>query len=155
MRIRIHLHFNTDQDPAVHFNADRDPGPASRKIYRNLRPMIKRPFRAPFWASRPPLWASTVLFETLRLLNFDFNGDTDLAFHARILIQLPKISGPMWIRICILVMPHPWLGYTAKIFAALFSLLTNNLVTAKSINHSTKFRDIVYIVHFWAERVAA
>ncbi len=48
------LYLNADPDPTSHFNAD--PYPAHQN-YANLRPLVYRPSRAPFWASKPPMWA--------------------------------------------------------------------------------------------------
>ncbi len=47
------FHFNADPDPVFHLNAD--PGPAPLQSDGNLRPLVYRPFRALFSASRPPL----------------------------------------------------------------------------------------------------
>ncbi len=48
-------HFNADPDPAFHSSADPDPDPALHQSDGNLRPLVYRPSRAPFRASRPPL----------------------------------------------------------------------------------------------------
>ncbi len=64
------FHFHADLDPAFQFNADPDPtflfnadlDPDSNQCDRNLRALVYRPSRAPFWVSRLPLWASTGLF---------------------------------------------------------------------------------------------
>jgi hypothetical protein len=41
-------HFNADSDPAFHCNADPDPDPVHNQSDVNLRPLVYRPFRAPF-----------------------------------------------------------------------------------------------------------
>ncbi len=88
---------------------------------------------APFLASRPPLWATalTALFSSLIRIPADHYGSGSAT----------------------LTMPHPWISYTAEMFAALFSLLAKDLVTAKSINISTEFRKMIYIVHFYTKSV--
>jgi hypothetical protein len=58
-RVADPQHFNADPHPAFHINAD--PDPASHQSDKNLRPLVYRPSKVPFWASRPPLGASTAL----------------------------------------------------------------------------------------------
>ncbi len=72
--------LNADPKPAICFNVDSDPNldPAPLQSDGNLRPLVYRPPRALFWASKPPLLASTAL----KLLNFDFNADPDPAFNS-------------------------------------------------------------------------
>ncbi len=41
------FHYNVDPDPDFHFNADQDP--ALHQIDGILRPLVVRPFRAPFF----------------------------------------------------------------------------------------------------------
>ncbi len=50
------FHLNADPKPIFHFNADSDPDPTHHRSHANLRPS-----RSLFWASTPPLWASTAL----------------------------------------------------------------------------------------------
>ncbi len=47
------VQLNAVPDPTFHFNADPDPDsdPTSHQIYANLRPLVYRPSKAPFWAS--------------------------------------------------------------------------------------------------------
>jgi len=86
-------HFNADLDPAFHFNRIRvqlhfnaDPDPAAYQDDPNLRPLVYRLFRPPFWASSPPFCASAVPFWASAVpfwaLNFDFHADPDPAFHS-------------------------------------------------------------------------
>jgi hypothetical protein len=46
----LNFDLNADSSPAFHSNADQDL--ASHQIHENLRPLIKRPFRALFRASK-------------------------------------------------------------------------------------------------------
>ncbi len=50
----------------------------------NLRPLVYRPSPAPFWAAKPPLWASTALHGSiLSLYSFWIcSADPDPAFHS-------------------------------------------------------------------------
>ncbi len=83
------FHFNADPDPTICLNVDSDLDPAPHQSDANLRPLVYRFSKAPFWASAPPLWAFTTLngsiFEPLKLLNFD-NADPVM----QIWIQLSK-----------------------------------------------------------------
>ncbi len=66
-----HQNFNADPDPAFHFNAGPDlsfhfnsddaPYPSDT----NLLLLVYRPSRAPFWASKLPLRASTALHSSI------------------------------------------------------------------------------------------
>ncbi len=73
-------HF--DPDPSSHYDADPDPVPSKRDA--NPRVLAYSPTTAPFRASMPLLWASTVLhadlhFEPPDLLNLDSYLDPDHA----------------------------------------------------------------------------
>ncbi len=76
-------HFNLDPGPAFHYTADQDP--AHPEGDANLWLLVYRLSRTPFWASKPPLWASTALHRSiLSLINFFFIWtDPDLAFHSK------------------------------------------------------------------------
>jgi hypothetical protein len=90
-------HLDADPDPALHFYADPDtdfnlntnPDPAPLQCDRNLRPLVYRPYILQSSIFEPPGLhcerprPSTALFcKLLKLLNFDFNADSDLAFHS-------------------------------------------------------------------------
>ncbi len=85
--MRIQIQLFTLMQIAYHFTEDPDQDPALLRSDGNLRPLVCRPSRAPFSASRPLLWASTALLgpnvSLYKLLNFDFNAnpDPDPAFH--------------------------------------------------------------------------
>ncbi len=73
--MRIRITFNTDPDPAFHFNAD--PEPAEH-------------FNADLNADPTPRQSDLlplVCFEPLKLLNFVFDADPDLAFHCHTTLQ--------------------------------------------------------------------
>jgi hypothetical protein len=70
-----------DRDPAFYFNANPDPAPLQSD--GNLRPLVYRP---PGLHIEPPLPQASIVsvqgptwlcFETLNMLNFDFNADSD------------------------------------------------------------------------------
>ena len=84
-------------DPTFHFDADPDPVPPQVNV--NLRPLVYRPFTAKFWASTPPLWASTIFhgsilsfqeFWLLRDLFYDFNADLHFTL-LRIWVRIRKM----------------------------------------------------------------
>ncbi len=86
-------HFHAVPDPAFPFNAYPDPAPHQDDA--NLRPLVYRHSRAPYWASTPPLWTSTAL----KLLKFYFNADPDLSFHPNADPDAASASKIMRIRI--------------------------------------------------------
>ncbi len=53
------FHFNADPELSFHYNSDDAPYPS------DLLPLVYRPSRAPFWASKLPLWASTALHSSI------------------------------------------------------------------------------------------
>ncbi len=46
-----HFHEDPGPDPTIYFNADPDPAPHQS----DLRPLVYRPYGAPFGASKPPV----------------------------------------------------------------------------------------------------
>ncbi len=46
------FYFNADPDQNFHFNAN--PNPAPRQSDANIRPLVYRPSRVPFWTFKPP-----------------------------------------------------------------------------------------------------
>ncbi len=69
-------------DQTFHWNADSDP--ASHQNDTNLRPLVYRPSRAPFSNLHAPNVSANgplgLNFLRLKLLNLDFNADTDPVF---------------------------------------------------------------------------
>ncbi len=59
------FHINVDPDPAYQFNMVPDSDLAPHLSDANLRPLFYRPAKAQFWASTPPLWASTALHSSI------------------------------------------------------------------------------------------
>ncbi len=68
IRVADSHHFCADPDPSYHFYADPDlhfhtaPDHHHDQSDENLRPLVYRHSKAPFWAATPPLWASTAPF---------------------------------------------------------------------------------------------
>jgi hypothetical protein len=54
------FHFDVDLDQTYYFDAD--PDPVLHPSDANLRLLVYRPSTDPFWASTPPLKASTALY---------------------------------------------------------------------------------------------
>jgi hypothetical protein len=83
-------HFNADPDPSFYFNADPDPAfhfdadpdthldPATHQNNANLRPLVYRPSILSLHASIVSVHGPPRLnFQPLKLLNLDFNVDSD------------------------------------------------------------------------------
>ncbi len=91
------------------------------KSYVNLWPLVYSLYRAPFWASMPPYWASMALHgfivSSQKLLNFEFNADPNPAFHSNTDPDPGSHNNSD---------PQPWFfhtffGFCFKIFRYLFS----------------------------------
>ncbi len=83
------FYYNADLGPTFHFLADTDPKFTLMRIrilitvIRILWPVVCRLFSAPFWASTPPLLASTTLHGSIfrpTTPEFDSDADPDIAF---------------------------------------------------------------------------